>query len=67
MLPRLPYTTANQHGNVLGLASATVVQVTENPVGYTVGVLPSVPSAQAYHVPGTDGVLTYAPQRFVLT
>jgi hypothetical protein len=42
------------------------IQITENPVGYTVSVLPSVPSTQAYHVPGTDGVVTYAPHRLAL-
>jgi hypothetical protein len=41
--------------------------VTVNPVGNTVGRLPSVPSTQAYHVPETDGVLTYAPHRVELT
>src|ERR1700733_2237594 len=47
-----------------GAAGTTLSQVTENPVGYAVGALPSVPSTQPYQVPGADGVLTYAPHKF---
>ena len=34
-------------------------QVTVNGVGYTVGALPSVPSAHPYHDPAVAGVGTY--------